>query len=355
MPVPKPHEGESEADFTTRCMSDDAMQEYESDQRRAICASAWKRRDFSLPTHNFEGVELLAPGKWYGRGCPPDGCEFTTKHIDQAVAAYEDTKDLFDAPVKLGHNGNQKLLEEDGYPAAGWVTNLRRVGDRLVGDLMNVPRKVADLIEAGAYRKRSSEFREDFEINGKKHPIVFVGLALLGADLPAVEGLSDIHKLYSRVDLALDEGTKIVMSEDDDPILSLELELDKWMEKAKPHFKGRVGSPALQALHQQLLEGFSRNPKNKPKSVDEWAHLRPDTSFAYVAPGGRHDDGVTRPEVLRYFLHHDERGAVDVALLKNSLRQVSSMPISAGAKAQAIRHLEAHAQRIGLGEALIRS
>tara|TARA_R100001244_G_scaffold121245_1_gene90875 strand:+ start:3024 stop:3995 length:972 start_codon:yes stop_codon:yes gene_type:complete len=37
MPIPKPNENETEQDFLDRCMSDDTMQEYENDERLAIC------------------------------------------------------------------------------------------------------------------------------------------------------------------------------------------------------------------------------------------------------------------------------------------------------------------------------
>ena len=37
MPIPKPDENETEQDFMDRCMSDDTMQEYENDERLAIC------------------------------------------------------------------------------------------------------------------------------------------------------------------------------------------------------------------------------------------------------------------------------------------------------------------------------
>jgi uncharacterized protein len=41
MPIPKPNDGESQDEYIARCMSDEAMQEYEQDQRMAVCRSAW--------------------------------------------------------------------------------------------------------------------------------------------------------------------------------------------------------------------------------------------------------------------------------------------------------------------------
>jgi hypothetical protein len=48
MPVPKPKSGESKDDFLDRCMGDDKMvDEYEQDQRYAICMSKWEDKNES--------------------------------------------------------------------------------------------------------------------------------------------------------------------------------------------------------------------------------------------------------------------------------------------------------------------
>jgi|HubBroStandDraft_3_1064219.scaffolds.fasta_scaffold00005_44 HK97 family phage major capsid protein len=44
MPVPTPQSDESEDDFVSRCMGDDAMQEYDQEQRAAICYSTYRDR-----------------------------------------------------------------------------------------------------------------------------------------------------------------------------------------------------------------------------------------------------------------------------------------------------------------------
>jgi HK97 family phage major capsid protein len=44
MPVPSPNSGESQDDFIERCMGDDAMQEYDQEQRAAICYSQFRER-----------------------------------------------------------------------------------------------------------------------------------------------------------------------------------------------------------------------------------------------------------------------------------------------------------------------
>lgn len=164
-----------------------------------------------LQTKDIAGVELLAVGRWKGHNCPKDGCEFTQKMLDQLVTAYDATKDALQAPVKLGHNDDQALLQADGLPAAGWVTNLRRDGDKLLGDLEKVPSQIADLMTAGAYRTRSAELMPNLDVAGETYPLVFTGLALLGEDLPAVQSLADITALYNSLHLSLKEGARAIV------------------------------------------------------------------------------------------------------------------------------------------------
>lgn len=44
MPIPQPTNNESEKDFIQRCMSDSKMQEYDIDQRFAVCQDAFKSK-----------------------------------------------------------------------------------------------------------------------------------------------------------------------------------------------------------------------------------------------------------------------------------------------------------------------
>ena len=47
MPIPSPKSSESESDFHSRCMANPAMQEYDQDQRNAICYEKYKNKDRS--------------------------------------------------------------------------------------------------------------------------------------------------------------------------------------------------------------------------------------------------------------------------------------------------------------------
>ena len=164
----------------------------------------------ALPTRDIPDVELALVGRWKGTGCPEGGCELTTELFDRMVEAFQATEAAQPVPVKLGHDDDQKLVQEDGYPAAGWVTNLRRSGKRLLADFAKVPATLADLIDAGGYRGRSIEINHDFEIAGKTYPDLLTGCAILGADMAAVQGLSDMASLYAAAKLsAPSEGARV--------------------------------------------------------------------------------------------------------------------------------------------------
>lgn len=58
MPIPKPRKGEHQTDFMQRCMGDDKMvQEYEVEQRAAICRSSYEEHlAASKISFDFDGV-----------------------------------------------------------------------------------------------------------------------------------------------------------------------------------------------------------------------------------------------------------------------------------------------------------
>src|SRR3972149_9348735 len=122
----------------------------------------WVKLD-ELETVDIENVEILAVGKWHG---VPSTKEYKKKDLDELVRSFKalssDEKLNYEPPLKLGHDENQKLLQKDGYPAAGWVRSLKRVGDKLVASLGDVPKKIGDIIKAGGYKKVSSEIYHDY-------------------------------------------------------------------------------------------------------------------------------------------------------------------------------------------------
>jgi len=134
---------------------------------------------------NISNVEIFAEGLWNGN-------KITSDVLKNIVESFNKTKEFYEPPLKLGHGSKQELLEREGMPAAGWVSNLRIEGKKLLADFANIPKKVADLIKARRYRKVSIELFRGLKLKDHDLPHFLGAVALLGADVPAVLTLDDI-------------------------------------------------------------------------------------------------------------------------------------------------------------------
>lgn len=177
-------------------------------------------------TVTIPGVQLLKVGRWYSKS-HPDGRDYTAAELAAAVAAYNDP--TVDHPVlKIGHRS--KLAEAhlgDGAPALGWVANLRLDdnGTTLVGDLVDVPAKLAAIIPK-AFRRRSAELAFGVRAaSGKAYAMVLNALSLLGEQPPAVKGLDDVAGLYglSGNEQDADELVELDLAAGVDPLKAAEL------------------------------------------------------------------------------------------------------------------------------------
>lgn len=142
----------------------------------------------TLPTINVPGVEVFMTGTHHGK-------KYSVEDLDNIVASFH-AMPHFTRPVTLGHDAT---VSGSGSPAVGWVENLRREGETLIGDLMKVPQKLGLLFQSGAYRTRSCELLRNFTdtVTETTYPLVFKSLALLGAVMPEVKTLEDIVELYA--------------------------------------------------------------------------------------------------------------------------------------------------------------
>jgi len=140
---------------------------------------------------SINGVEIFSVGEW-------NGDKYTASDLDEMVKAFNDTKDHVRPFLKLGHDEEQKLLQADGLPAAGWISNIYTKGEKLLADFVDIPKKVMELIKKKAYRNVSSEVYWDIDVDGKVYKRMLAAVALLGADTPGVMNLSDILAQYKK-------------------------------------------------------------------------------------------------------------------------------------------------------------
>ena len=155
----------------------------------------FKSYDGELQTVDKDGVEVFAVGVW-------NGDKYSVADLYSMVDAFP--KVGFEPPIKLGHETGQEDAKTAkrlfGEPALGYVKALRVIGDKLYADLKQIPKKVADLITAGAFKRISSEVYWDYtdDSTGKTFPRVLKAISFLGAKIPALTNLKAIESLYQK-------------------------------------------------------------------------------------------------------------------------------------------------------------
>lgn len=147
-------------------------------------------------------TEIFAVGKW-------NGMNFSLADLDGMVAAFNALRDNHKVSLKLGHNDEQALT--DGKPALGWVDRVWVSGNKLMARFTDMPKIVVDAIKKKLYKHVSVELDLDVQYKATRYPFVLSGVALLGADIPAVNTLKDLTHYMSR-GAAFSVGRRAVFS-----------------------------------------------------------------------------------------------------------------------------------------------
>lgn len=147
----------------------------------------------TLETVTLTAVPVLRVGRW-------NGDSYTLDDLDEMVSAFNEGNAGIVPPGKLGHDRDQQLIQQDGFPAVGYVSRLYVSGGErdgtLYADFRDVPKRIGNLIKARAYNQRSAEVYFNLKHGKKTYPRVLKAVSFLGADIPAVSGLADIEALY---------------------------------------------------------------------------------------------------------------------------------------------------------------
>jgi hypothetical protein len=177
----------------------------------------------ALETVDLKAIPVMAAGGPYrGVGSPPEGDYYSVADLEQFARDTNELIEQIDPPAKIGHSFGQRMLRSSGIsddekPAVGWLRNLRVEGEKLLADITKVPKKFAQLVEAGAFRKRSPEIailrRQGTSDDARRYKVIR-GLAWLGAKAPAIRTLDEIAALYSE---DTDEAERFLAEEQDEP------------------------------------------------------------------------------------------------------------------------------------------
>lgn len=217
--MPDPRSNEGHDDFIDRCMGDpEARNDFPRvDQRRAFCESQWQRSREGSNMAEIRNVEILKTGTH-------KGLKFTRDDLDKIVDAFKALD--FRPPVKLGHD------DAPGAPAVGWVENVRRVGDKLVADFGDIPKRIHEMVRERMFDTVSSEVFVNLERSGKKFARALRAVALLGANIPAVPGLKPLREAQ----LAHEAGEELLQFDAD-------FGTDAWLDYLDAHGEQTIRVP----------------------------------------------------------------------------------------------------------------
>jgi hypothetical protein len=132
-------------------------------------------------TRTIRGVEIFASGVH-------NSDVYTERDLDDMVAAFRELD--FKPALKLGHSA-----DKPGDPAFGWVENIKRAGSKLLADFVGLHESVYKAIKERAYDRCSAEIYHGLKRGGKVFRRALKAVALLGAEVPAVAGLTPLHKM----------------------------------------------------------------------------------------------------------------------------------------------------------------
>lgn len=171
-------------------------------------------------------------------------------------------------PLVVGHDEDGSWLKDSGYPAAGWLENIRKVGSKIVATVTDVPKKIAELITARAYRTVSPEIYTNF--GGTMGPALR-RVALLGGQIPHIKTLDDVMALYAEfrepgVWHAADEpgGEYITLKTETDPMDEKEMQ-----KKIDEHEAGRKKADEEHAAAVKKYEEAAAEEKKKAEATAE--------------------------------------------------------------------------------------
>ena len=176
----------TKADWTAKCKKDhpsmkpaemkawvDKMMKAEDMQDEA--------KEMAAYANTVKGVEIFSTGTH-------NGDTYTEADLDGMVKAHAELD--YRPAIKIGHT-----KDTPGAPAYGWVQNLRRVGQKLVADFTDMHDSVVEALRKKSYDRVSSEVYFNLKRGGKTFGRALKAVALLGAEVPAVAGLTPLHKM----------------------------------------------------------------------------------------------------------------------------------------------------------------
>lgn len=217
-----------------------------------------------METVDLLNIPIFSTGIWEGKGSAPGGDNIDEKFLDEIVTSFQKIGNRIKPRMVLTHNKGASQTAT-GMASLGWITNLRRNANILYADIRKIPKKIADLIDNGAFARFSPGVWSKINLNGATYNNVLEHLALLGADLPAntdLDGLVDLY--YSKdeytienfVSYETENESKIIGNNEEKSIQEEDME-DQKIQELMEEIKN------LKDTNKELTEKVSNFEKEK--------------------------------------------------------------------------------------------
>ena len=188
MPIPAPNSNETRDEFISRCMGDSVMvTEYpDVSQRYRVCSVHFAKNKNGSNELSFE---VFAVGLW-------NGLEFDKKRLQKIVDNFKKLKEVHKPYLKIGHEDTNPSM---GQPALGWIDDMwLTAANKIMVHAVGIPDKLFNAIKNKLYKRVSIELSVNVEYKGQKIGDVLDAVAILGADVPAVNTLQDLDAYMTR-------------------------------------------------------------------------------------------------------------------------------------------------------------
>lgn len=269
MQLPVPSRGESRKDYLARVMADqDLLKSFDDHEQLMLLAQRVFRETQDEQRVKAEGhdlvAEVFAAGKWNGR-------EFSVNDLAEIAENFRILGDNHRVPLKLGHNDEQPIT--DGQMALGWVEDVWVEGEKLMAKFVAIPTVVYEAIRTKKFRNVSIELDIGVSHKGRNFRHVLSAVALLGADLPAVNTLQDLTTfLHTRQEFAAQQRLCFSAVRGDSDMAEID-ELKKQMaqmQQQQANLNAQLEAQKAEAeRHKADAEKFSKEAKDQKEALEK--------------------------------------------------------------------------------------
>ena len=256
-----------------------------------------KKSNFELDplwkqTKDVMNVEIFEAGTWKGR-------TFTENDLQDAVQNFRDGILGAEPYVTIDHDDNatKEFSHALDGMALGFVSNLYKIGKKLIADFTKVPRIIAELIMAGPLKNKSIELWPEFEAaDGTIYKNVLEAVTFTGK-IPAVAGLSDVVSLFKRETgiVQKDNRRKIKLTTGGKKMSEITIEQSEYTELLK--FKANKEVAEDQVLKFKAdLDKANKEIENRDKKIVDLEKFKADTQKANEVR--EHDEAVSFADSL---------------------------------------------------------